>query len=251
MTTALAEAEIKGVVDFTRGRDWYDPTKGNDHVTLVGVGGVGSPTAFALAKMGIPNLTLIDPDVVDQHNIPNQVFEDEAVGQPKVAALAASLGAFMPTTNFTLHASKITEDGWQPGDPDYIMGDHLPDKLGGVVVSGLDSMQARHDLWHKCIRYNLRVPLYLDARLDQENIVIYAVNPINMEQVKGYERTLYTDDEAKQTTCTRQSIMDVGFAVGALLARAVRRHFAEEEVDRVTYYDHQRLTFMTGNYDPE
>lgn len=248
MTTALAEAEIKGVVDFTRGRDWYDPTKGNDHVTLVGVGGVGSPTAFALAKMGIPNLTLIDPDVVDQHNIPNQVFENEAIGHPKVDALAASLGAFMPTTNFHLYQARITEEGKWLDPDDNLAFDH---KLDGVVVSGLDSMQARHDLWHKCIRYNLRVPLYLDARLDQENIVIYAVNPINMEQVKGYERTLYTDDEAKQTTCTRQSIMDVGFAVGALLARAVRRHFAEEEVDRVTYYDHQRLTFMTGNYDPE
>jgi len=248
MTTALAEAEIKGVVDFTRGRDWYDPTKGNDHVTLVGVGGVGSPTAFALAKMGIPNLTLIDPDVVDQHNIPNQVFEDDAIGYYKVGALAASLGAFMPTTQFSLFASRITEAGWEAvGDEE----DATPPKLEGVVISGLDSMKARHDLWHKCIRYNLSVPLYLDARLDQENIVIYAVNPINMQEVKGYEATLYSDDDAKETTCTRQSIMDVGFAVGALLARATRRHLAGEEVDRVTYYDHQRLSFMTGNYNPE
>lgn len=251
MTTALAEAEVKGLVDFTRGRDWYDPTKGNDHVTLVGVGGVGSPTAFALAKMGIPNLMLIDPDVVDQHNIPNQVFENDGIGQPKVQALAASLGAFMPTTQFTLSTARITEDGWIDDRREGEEYFDTPDKLSGVVISGLDSMEARTNLWHKCVRYNLNVPLYLDARLDQENIVIYAVNPINMQEVKGYEATLYTDDEAKQTSCTRQSIMDVGFAVGALLARATRRHLAGEEVDRVTYYDHQRLSFMTGNYNPE
>ena len=35
------------------------------HIVVVGVGGVGSWTAEALARSGVGKLTLIDPDIVD------------------------------------------------------------------------------------------------------------------------------------------------------------------------------------------
>jgi tRNA A37 threonylcarbamoyladenosine dehydratase len=59
------------------------------HVAIIGVGGVGSWVAEALARSGIGTLTLVDMDEVCMTNINRQVHAlSETVGQPKVEAMA-------------------------------------------------------------------------------------------------------------------------------------------------------------------
>ncbi len=58
------------------------------HVVIVGLGGVGSWAAEALARSGLERLTLIDLDHVAQSNINRQVHAlTETVGQAKVLAM--------------------------------------------------------------------------------------------------------------------------------------------------------------------
>lgn len=58
------------------------------HVAVVGVGGVGSWAAEALARSGVGKLTLIDLDHVAESNINRQIHAlDETVGQAKVQAM--------------------------------------------------------------------------------------------------------------------------------------------------------------------
>lgn len=58
-------------------------------VVIVGVGGVGSYTAEALARAGIGSLRLIDHDSIDISNINRQLHAlDSTVGKAKVAVLA-------------------------------------------------------------------------------------------------------------------------------------------------------------------
>ena len=58
------------------------------HVAVVGVGGVGSWAAEALARSGVGRLTLIDLDHVAESNINRQVHAlTETVGQAKVQAM--------------------------------------------------------------------------------------------------------------------------------------------------------------------
>jgi tRNA A37 threonylcarbamoyladenosine dehydratase len=56
-------------------------------VTVVGVGGLGSPVALTLAKQGYP-LTLYDFDKVEEKNIKNQFYIATDVGAYKVNAIA-------------------------------------------------------------------------------------------------------------------------------------------------------------------
>lgn len=241
--TAVAEAELRHEIDYTRQRDWFDPQlNATAQVTLVGVGGIGSPTALALAKLGVPKLTLIDHDRVENHNVPNQLFALEDVGLLKVTSVQAACEAFSPTEVVAIQA-RIEANGWHANDDCEIAP---PAMLRGVVVSGLDSMQARLDLWDTCLRNNLRVPLYLDARLGGENIVVYAVTPHDPDDIARYEQTLYTDEDAKPAPCTRQSVIDVGFAVASLLTRAVRRHYAGETVEPTVFLDQANLSIMKG-----
>ncbi len=59
-----------------------------ESVAIIGVGGVGSWVALNLALTGVKTVWLIDPDVIEQHNLNRTPFKSSQVGQPKVMALA-------------------------------------------------------------------------------------------------------------------------------------------------------------------
>lgn len=67
------------------------------HVAVVGIGGVGSWTAEALARSGVAALTLIDLDNVAESNINRQIHAlTDTVGQAKVEAMRARIAQINP-----------------------------------------------------------------------------------------------------------------------------------------------------------
>ena len=67
------------------------------HVCVVGLGGVGSWAAEALARSGIGALTLMDLDDVCLSNVNRQIHAlDGSIGRPKVEAMAARVRAINP-----------------------------------------------------------------------------------------------------------------------------------------------------------
>lgn len=67
------------------------------HVLLVGAGGLGCAAAQYLASSGVGQLTVVDNDVVELHNLQRQTLHTTArLGQPKVASVAAALHALNP-----------------------------------------------------------------------------------------------------------------------------------------------------------
>lgn len=66
-------------------------------VAVVGIGGVGSWAAEALARSGVAGLTLIDLDHIAESNINRQVHAlDSTLGQAKVQALAERIALIHP-----------------------------------------------------------------------------------------------------------------------------------------------------------
>ena len=67
------------------------------HVLIIGLGGVGSWVAEGLARSGVGEITLVDPDSVCETNINRQLLAvDSTVGQPKVKALGDRLRDINP-----------------------------------------------------------------------------------------------------------------------------------------------------------
>lgn len=220
-------------LDYTRQRNFFDPDTTNAVVTIVGCGGIGSFGAFSLAKLGVSELRLVDFDTVDAHNTPNQLYLPEQVGQPKVEALAATLRASTDTK------VKCYPTPLQAGIP-----------LSPIVVSALDSMQARAELWEQ-VKYKLDVKLFLDGRLGGENVVLYAVRPSQPNDIAGYEATLHSDEEGIDLPCTGRAIIDVGFAVASLITRAVRRFYAHEPLDPMVYLNQNTLELHKGDWNAD
>jgi molybdopterin/thiamine biosynthesis adenylyltransferase len=76
-----------------------------DRILIVGVGGLGVPALWALARAGARRLTLIDPDPVELSNLARQViFRTSDIGTPKVEAAARWLADHFPDVNVERHA---------------------------------------------------------------------------------------------------------------------------------------------------
>jgi tRNA A37 threonylcarbamoyladenosine dehydratase len=67
------------------------------HVAVVGIGGVGSWAAEAMARSAVGRLTLIDMDHIAESNTNRQIHAlGDAYGQSKVAAMATRIAAINP-----------------------------------------------------------------------------------------------------------------------------------------------------------
>ncbi len=230
--TDLAHAAANDAL-FRRQTGFFDPNENaTAPATFVGVGGIGSFAAFATAKLGVPNLTLIDPDQVEVHNVPNQFSPASRVGEDKVSALAAEITSHMgDAVSVDTHAKLLAEYS------DY----------RDIVVSGLDSMAARHELWEQ-VKMNPAVQLYIDGRIAGQMMILYALCPYNLDAIEHYEKTLHSDDEAVEANCTERGLIDVGFSIGALISRMIRRHYTQQEIKPVTYMNMDGLELRKGDW---
>lgn len=206
-------------IEHLRGLDWFNPTDHQDRgITIVGCGGIGSFSALALSKLigtNGPSMTLIDFDDVEPHNVPNQLFAWTQTEMSKVHALSTTCLIF---------------GGLQPEAVEGKVQDH-PYVLSDIVVTGLDSMEARKDVW-EAIGTTNTTRLLLDGRLLGERMTLHAID-MDDENAKAYyeHELLYDDSEAEQAVCTAQAIIYVGMFVGGLTARAVAKYLTLGRVE--------------------
>lgn len=83
------------------------------HVAVVGLGGVGSWAAEALARSGVGGLTLIDFDHVAESNINRQVHAlDTTIGQAKVQAMRSRIALINPACSVTGVEEFVAPENW-------------------------------------------------------------------------------------------------------------------------------------------
>lgn len=104
-------------------------------VMVVGLGGVGSYAAEALARAGIGNLVLVDHDRVVMSNINRQLVAlTSTLGQPKAEVMAKRVKDINPECNVeacAIRCSRETVNDLLKRDLDYVVDaiDSVPDKV--------------------------------------------------------------------------------------------------------------------------
>jgi tRNA threonylcarbamoyladenosine dehydratase len=119
------------------------------HVCIVGVGGVGSWIAEALARSAIGHITMIDLDNVAESNINRQIHAlTDTVGKPKVTALAERIAQINPFCT-------VTEI------EDFIGADNLDAMIGArpfdYVIDAIDNARAKAALIAYCRERGIRL----------------------------------------------------------------------------------------------
>jgi tRNA A37 threonylcarbamoyladenosine dehydratase len=84
---------------------------GSARIGVVGLGGVGTWAAEALARSGVGNLTLIDLDHISESNTNRQIHAlDPEFGKAKVQAMAQRIQAIHPGANVRALEEFVTQD---------------------------------------------------------------------------------------------------------------------------------------------
>jgi tRNA threonylcarbamoyladenosine dehydratase len=118
------------------------------HVCVVGIGGVGSWSAEALARTGIGRITLIDLDMVAESNTNRQIHAlGEIYGKAKVDAMAERILAINPACQVNCIEDFVT--------PDNVA--QLFDQDFSLVIDAIDQVRAKAAMIAFCRRRKLPI----------------------------------------------------------------------------------------------
>lgn len=198
-------------ISTRRHQDLFDPYKNNVPIHIIGAGATGSRVWLALVELGLTNITIYDDDIVEAHNIANQIYLNRDIKQHKVAALMEyyrlKTGATPPESMRFLPEKVHSESG------------HT---IKGIVFLLTDTMASRKDIWHSYIKpTNSGVFLMIETRMGATHGNIYTVNPFDSEQCTAWEHSLVDDNDDAVETSACGTALTVGTTASVIANMAI------------------------------
>lgn len=168
-----------------RQRELIPPEKlAQTRVTVVGVGAGGRQVALQLAAIGVPRITLIDPDTVRPENLASQGYHEADLEKPKVEATRDICVSINSSIEVTIINRKFRS----------------MDFTGGVLFCCVDSIATRGQIFEAV---NGRADLFIDGRMSAEYVRIFTVH--DDVSRKHYITTLFPSSEAYRGSCTNKT----------------------------------------------
>ncbi|MDE4176147.1 HesA/MoeB/ThiF family protein [Phaeobacter sp. PT47_59] len=172
------------------------------HVLIVGAGGLGCPALSYLAGAGVGEITLMDPDVVEESNLHRQpLYHTGDIGLPKVEAARRHLQKAHPALNLHAIGSALTPENAAAAIA-----------RADLVLDGADTIAASYILSDHC--HAQGTPLISASALGQRGYVGGFCDGAPSL------RALFPDPPDSGATCASLGVMGplVG-AIGALQAQ--------------------------------
>lgn len=120
----------------------------NSKVCICGVGGVGSYTMEALARIGVGNITVIDKDKVDVTNINRQIIATvDNVDKSKVLCAKERISSINPSIKVNYIEAFLDENNVD----EYINKDY------DYVIDAIDSISSKVQIIKCCTENNIKV----------------------------------------------------------------------------------------------
>jgi hypothetical protein len=208
-------------MNYSRQAKLLDPQEiKNKSITIIGAGATGSYVAILLAQMGWGNtsfnqgkMKVFDGDIVEQHNLANQIYEPSHIGKPKVEALKEII---------------LRKCGFEIEVFNQMVNDETSTDLiqSTYVFILTDTMKSRKEIFEKHLKIPFNTDLVIETRMGLKDGRIYSFNPNDGAHVKEWKATLYSDDVAETSACgASQSIVStVGFLSSLAVGRVIQ-HF--------------------------
>jgi len=180
-----------------------------ERILIVGVGGLGVPALWALARAGARQLTLVDPDPVELSNLARQVIYRVAdIGTPKVEAAARWLSERFPDVNVERHAVALDES-----NAARLIGAH------DFVIDATDSPAAKFLINDTCI--DARTPFVYGGVVGMTGQAMTVI-PGETACIRCVFETVPDEDEIQ--SCREAGIVGpVAGAIGAMQAGEAMR----------------------------
>lgn len=172
-------------MDLSKSYEYFQPEKQDDRIHIIGCGSVGSTVAYMLARTGVTNFTLWDFDIVEPHNLANQMFRQKDIHKPKVEALLDIICEINPDI---AECAKLKPEGWKG------------QQLSGYVFLCVDNIDLRREIVEKHFD-NPYVKAMFDFRTRLEDAQHYAADWSDYKMKKDFLNSMnFSHDEAKKET---------------------------------------------------
>jgi len=199
----------------------------NVKAMVVGCGGIGGYAAILLAKMGVPNMVLIDHDEVEEVNVGTQIYSGDDVGKDKADVLASlcldhsATGGFRPIV-----------DVFQPEHMKLLIGNPFfrSTPRRNIVITALDNIEGRKQVWgevydHMPLGVVRNQLLFIDPRMMLEALEVNALPLPNREYKlarEAYNRRI-CDKEQKyiDEPCGEKAIPGTGMYAASVIMSVV------------------------------
>ncbi|MCL2869217.1 ThiF family adenylyltransferase [Candidatus Saccharibacteria bacterium] len=205
------------MTDYHNQTDIFDPAGFTWPIHIIGCGGIGGALFLPLIKLGVPEIHIWDPDVVEPHNIPAQlVYKQSDVGKLKVEAMQAFAEWMEADCKIVPHPETVTAET----------------DLSGIVISGVDSMASRQAIWQAIEKAFWEVPLYMDGRIGGEQLQLLTVLPSDVAAVDHYKQFwLFDDSEAASLPCAARTVIHPPTVLAGLIIANLTRFVRQLEID--------------------
>ena len=172
-------------IDTTRHQSIFDPSGfGDARVDVIGAGATGSAAAMQLAKLGVRNLHAWDFDIVEEHNLANQMYGPNDIGRPKVDALADLIEG-QTGTRIHAHSEPVTAA-------------NAPESQFVFLLT--DGMESRRDIG-AAYKRKFRTRGLIETRMGTETGYVFAFKPMIPSEMRAWEETLWEDAVTETSAC--------------------------------------------------
>ena len=184
-------------MDLTKSIEYFNPVDVRGKCHIIGCGSVGSTVAEMLARLGVTNFVLYDFDLVEPHNLANQMFVHSDIKHPKVEAVKRIITDINPDAASTI---EVCNAGYSS------------QRLNGYVFLCVDNIDLRREICNKH-RMNRSIKAVFDFRTRLEDAQHYAADWGDMKQVDNLIKTMdFSHDEAHAATPVTACGTELGVA---------------------------------------
>lgn len=195
-----------------QGAMWFDAIQ-NLKITIAGLGGIGSWAALLLSRLNVRNIRLIDPDKVEEVNMAGQLYRKAHIGINKVNSTFYNIEEFSDYYRIDYQNRRIEE---------CLLYDN-------VLICGFDNMEARKHAFHMWRHLvdalspeDKKKSLFIDGRLDAEDLQIFCITGDNTYFIDKYEKEcLYSDSEVDEAPCSFKQTSYLAAMIGSLITNLV------------------------------
>lgn len=200
-------------VNFLRHSAFFGPEDSNEKVlNIIGVGATGSWVGLIAAKMGWHHFRIWDADIVESHNLPNQIYGTKHINMKKVDAFEQVLKEFNPQVQVEKYDRFYTT-----------AQDKSKLDFGSYVFIAVDSLSARKDIIDS-IRDNFFVEMAVESQMGFMHAMINYFEPSDYNLIDTYKAMLKDDSEVTESACNERIITTLTATVASEIVQVISAH---------------------------
>lgn len=236
---------INDTVSRFSGAEWFEKVH-SQRIILAGLGGIGSWTAFLLARLTPANIIMYDDDRVEASNMSGQMYGYDYIGIYKATAMNSLIQNNTSMTSVYSRTVRFDEDC----------------DAGPIMICGFDNMDARKTYFEAWSRYVHSIPgtyrkeyLYIDGRLSIDTLQVFCIRGDDEYNMKRYkEEFLFDSSEADGTICSLKQTSYLASMIGSIITNLFVNFTANLTEPVIPYdmpffteYDARNVIFKTEN----